>query len=60
MENEPKIGDIVVFTKRNKQYKGIIRKVFVLLYEIELPNKLKVRMPKNQVFHSQLKINLFE
>ena len=60
MENEPKIGDIVVFTKRNKQYKGIIRKVFVLLYEIELPNKLKVRMAKNQVFLSQLKINLFE
>jgi hypothetical protein len=60
MENEPKIGDVVAFTKRNKQYKGIIRKVFVLLYEIELPNKKKVRMPKKMVSNSQLKINLFE
>ncbi len=60
MENEPKTGDTVVFTKRNKQYKGIIRKVFVSLYEIELPNKFKVRMPKNKVSNSQLKINLFK
>jgi len=33
------IGDTVIFTKRLKQYKGIIRKVFVSLYEIELPGK---------------------
>jgi hypothetical protein len=60
MENESKIGDIVLFTKRGKQYKGIIRKAFVSLYEIELPNKIKVRIPKKKTINSQLKINIFE
>jgi hypothetical protein len=54
------IGDIVCFTKRNKLYKGIIRKVFVSLYELELSNRIMVRIKKNKVTNSQLQINLFE
>ena len=54
------LGDIVCFTKHKKQYKGIVRKIYISLYEIELSDGFMVRVPKKKVINSQLQINLFE
>jgi len=55
-----RLGETVVFSKRRKQYKGFIRKVYLYIYEIEIPGGYLVRMPKAKVTNSQLQINLFE
>lgn len=57
---EHNLGEVVVFTKRKKQYKGIVRKIFISVYEIELSGKIIARVPKKKVMNSQLQINLFE